>query len=88
MFTRNSRNRTRSSTNQIFNFFFLKIATEISFLFFGARLLVGQVCFGVAHSDCALIQKLFALLFAFLVGEHFTFDFLFCLILMLLVFVL
>jgi len=87
MFTRNSRNRTRNSTNQIFNFFF-KIVTEISFLFFGARLLVDQVYFGVAHADCALIQKLFALLFAFIFGEHFTFDFIFCLILMLLVFVL
>ena len=35
MFTRNSTNRTRNSINQIFKFF-LKIVTEISFLFFGA----------------------------------------------------
>jgi len=58
MFTRNSRNRTRNSTNQNFNFFFLKIATEISFLFFGAGFPLARFA-SVLHSQILCLFRNF-----------------------------
>ena len=67
IFTRNSRNRTRNSTNQIVHFFkFKKLQPKFHFCFW-MQDPTGQVCFGVVCALCVFFDTFFALLFPFIV---------------------